>query len=155
MTRSTRLPLRAWLLVALACAPLAARAGDIFVIAHAQNPQKALTQKETVDLFMGRKRAFENGDFVLTFDLPREHSVRGAFYQSLTGMSPAQINSYWSRLMFTGQTMPPQALPNEQAVVDVVRRNPSALGYVGGAPADKGVRVLFVLKEAAPTKEPK
>jgi ABC-type phosphate transport system substrate-binding protein len=150
------------LLGGLAALALSAAArADVFVIAHTDNPQKALTEKEAVDLFMGRRRAFTNGDFALVFDLPREHPVRAAFYRSLTGMTPAQINSYWSRLMFTGQTMPPQALPDERAVIELVKRNPSALGYVGAEPADKSVRVVLVLKDkdkdkdAAPARDNK
>ncbi|MFT3820552.1 MAG: hypothetical protein QM750_23545 [Rubrivivax sp.] len=121
---------------------------DIYLVVQAGNPVKALTHKEAVDLYTGRSRAFSNGDFALLFDLPRDSPQRAAFYQALTGMSPAQINSYWSRLMFSGQTMPPQALPSEQAMADIVRRNPSALGYLSQEPGDKGLRTVLVLKEA-------
>ncbi len=127
-------------------APTDSRA-DIYVVVQAANPTRALTQKEATDLFMGRTRAFANGDFALPFDLPRDSATRAAFYLALTGMSPAQVNSYWSRLMFTGQTMPPQALPAEAAMVDIVKRNPSAIGYLSTEPTDKGLRILLVLKE--------
>lgn len=95
---------------------------------------------------MGRRRAFDNGDFALVFDLPRGAETRDAFYLSLTGMSPAQVNSYWSRLMFSGQSMPPQALPDESAMVDIIKRNPSAVGWLSKEPADKSLRTLLVLK---------
>lgn len=158
-----RLPLPARLrslLVSLAGAaslmmPAGARA-DVYVIAHVDTPQRTMTEKQAIDLFMGRKRAYDNGDVAFVFDLPREHAVRLAFYRSLTGMTPAQINSYWSRLMFTGQTMPPQALLDERAMTDMVKRNPSALGYVGTEPTDKNVRVMFVLKDkTVGSKDPK
>ena len=138
--------LRKFLLLALLACALPARA-DFYVVVHASNPQRALTQKEAVDLFMGRTRAFANGEFALIFDLPRDNPRRAAFYQALTGMSVAQVNSYWSRLMFSGQSMPPQALPDEAAMIDIVRRNPSAIGWLGTEPADKSLRTLLVLKE--------
>ena len=122
---------------------------DFYVVVHASNPQRALTQKEAVDLFMGRSRAFANGDFALTFDLPRDHPRRAAFYQALTGMSVAQVNSYWSRLMFSGQSVPPQALPDETAVAGILRRNPSALGWLSKEPTDAGLRTVLVIKEAS------
>ena len=140
-----RVLLLAWLSLLMAAAP--ARA-DFYIVVHAGNPQRTLTQKEAVDLFMGRSRAFANGDFALIFDLPRDNPRRAAFYQALTGMSVAQVNSYWSRLMFSGQTMPPQPLPSEAAMLDVVRRNPSAIGYLPQAPADASLRVVLVLKES-------
>lgn len=134
-------------LALLACA-LPARA-DFYIVVHASNPQRSLTQKEAVDLFMGRSRAFANGEFALIFDLPRDHPRRGAFYQALTGMSVAQVNSYWSRLMFSGQSAPPQALPDEAAMTGILKRNPSALGWLSKEPADAGLRTLLVIREAA------
>jgi hypothetical protein len=44
--------------------------------------------------------------------------------------------------------MPPQPLPTEAAMVEVVSRNPSAIGYLPQAPADAALRVVLVLKEA-------
>lgn len=141
--RCRLLPL-AWL--ALLMAVLPARA-DFYVVVHASNPQRTLTQKEAVDLFMGRSRAFANGEFALIFDLPRDNPRRAAFYQSLTGMSVAQVNSYWSRLMFSGQSVPPQALPDETAMANILRRNPSALGWLSREPTEPGLRTVLVIKE--------
>ena len=124
----------------LACA-------DIYVVVNAANSLKPLSNKEAVDLFMGRTRTYPNGDYVLACDLPRDNPVRGAFYHALTGMSQAQLNSYWARLMFTGQVMPPQLLQSEQSVVEMVKRNPGAIGYVGQEPQDKGLRVVMTIRE--------
>ena len=135
-------------LLALLTFALPARA-DFYIVVHASNPQRALTQKEAVDLFMGRSRAFANGDFALIFDLPRDNPRRAAFYQSLTGMSVAQVNSYWSRLMFSGQSVPPQSLPDEAAMAGILRRNPSALGWLSKEPSDAGLRTVLVIKEAS------
>lgn len=141
-------PLTPWLLAAALAMPGGDTRADFFIVANASNPQRALTTKEALDLYTGRSRTFANGDFALVFDLPRDHPQRAAFYQALAGMSPAQLNSYWSRLMFSGQVMPPQALPDEGAMIDLVRRNPSALGWLSKEPNDKQIRVLLVLKEA-------
>lgn len=120
---------------------------DVYVIVNASNAIHALSNKDTVDLFMGRTRTYANGDYVLACDLPRDSATRVMFYQTLTGMSQAQLNSYWSRLMFTGRVMPPQMLPSEQGMLEMVKRNPGAIGYVGQEPQDKGVRVVLTLKE--------
>jgi hypothetical protein len=129
-------------------AALPARA-DVWVVVPTSSSVKTMNQKELVDLYMGRSRAFPDGTFALPFDLPRDDPGRAAFYKSLTGMDLAQINSYWSRLMFSGQTLPPQPLPGEAAMADLVRRNPSAVGYLLQEPAaDKGLRVVLVLKSA-------
>lgn len=135
--------------LALPC--MLARA-DVYVVVHEDNPVRSLTHKNVVDIFMGRSRAFSNGQYALPFDLPRDSAGRQLFYQLLTGLSLAQVNSYWSRLMFTGQTMPPVPLPGEAVMLDVIRQNPGAIGYVTSEPTGKGVRIVLVLKDtpAAP-----
>jgi len=136
--------------LALGALALAASAkADLYVIVNAVNPVKTLSQKEVVDIFMGRTRAFAGGEFAQALDLPRDSAARAAFYLALTGMSPAQVNSYWSRLMFSGRTMPPQQLSGEPAMQEQVRRTPGAIGYLSADPSDKNLHVVLVLKEPA------
>ncbi len=96
-----------WLAALLALAALPAHA-DISTVVNVAHPQRSLTHKQALDLFMGRSRVFANGEPALLLDLPRDSPVRAAFYLALTGLPPAQVNSYWSRLMFSGQVLPPQ-----------------------------------------------
>ena len=121
---------------------------DVFVVVPSASAVHVLTQKQVIDIYMGRSRAFPGGDFAVPFDMPRDSTERAAFYQALTGMGPSQVNSYWSRLMFSGQIQPPQALSGEAAMLDTVKRNASAIGYLHQEPADKSLRVVLVLKDA-------
>lgn len=132
----------------LAALPAVA-ASDIFVIVNAANPVGALNRKEVLDIYMGRRRAFPSGEYALSFDQARDGPVRLRFYRMLTGMSLSQVNGYWSRLMFSGQVLPPQPLPDDGAVLEAVRRHPGAIGYVESAPADPAVTVILVLKNAS------
>jgi ABC-type phosphate transport system substrate-binding protein len=120
---------------------------DIYVIVNKANPIHSLTAKEAINIFMGRTHAFVNGDYVLAFDLPRNSEEREAFYQALAGMTAAQVNTYWARLVFTGQSLQPRALDSEAAMLDVVKRNQGAIGYVSQEPADKNVQVVLTLKK--------
>ncbi|WP_157572359.1 hypothetical protein [Nevskia soli] len=119
---------------------------DIYVIVNKSSPVHSLKQQEVQDLYMGHTHSFSNGDYALCFDLPRDGVAYAAFYRTLTGMSAAQLGSYWARLMFTGQTLPPQHLPSEDEMLAVVGRNPSAIGYLSRQPTDQNVRVVLVLK---------
>lgn len=130
-----------------ACTMVGPTRADYYLVVQASNTQTSMTQKEAVDLFMSRRHVFRNGDAALVFDLARGHSEREGFYKSLTGLSLAQVNSYWSRLMFSGESRPPQELADEAAMLDMVKRNPNALAWVPHEPTDKQVRTLLVLKE--------
>lgn len=120
---------------------------DFYIVLHASNPQESMTKKEVVNLFMGRSRGFPNGGFALVFDLPRDDPNSADFYKALTGWSMSQVNSYWSRLMFSGQSMPPQPLPNEKAMIEILKRNPSGIGWLSKAPEDNSLRTILVLKD--------
>lgn len=137
---------RRWLAACLLGWAVAAHA-DIYVVVNAANPVRALTQKEVVDLYMGRTRTFQHGELAVPFDLARDSALRERFYEGLTGLPLAQVNSYWSRLMFTGQTLPPSTLAGEAEMSAMVRRNANAIGYLGGEPADRALRVVFVVRE--------
>lgn len=120
---------------------------DFYLVVNANNPQHTLSKKEAVNLFMGRNRAFTNGEFAVIFDLSWNNPKRIAFYETLTGLSSAQVNSYWSRLMFSGQSMPPHPLPDEESMINIVKRNPSALGWLSKQPTDNALQTILVLKE--------
>lgn len=130
------------------CIALPAHA-DIYVVVATNNPLQALTAKELQAFYMGRNRALTSGEPALVYDLPRDDVLRDAFYFNLTGMSPAQVNSYWSRLIFTGQVLPPAALPSERTMAEMVRRNPNAIGYLGKMPTDSNLRTVLVLRTPA------
>lgn len=136
--------LRAGALVLLA--PLTAWA-DIAVVVNAANPVQQLSVQQVSDLYLGRARNFPNGEYALVFDLMRGDTLRQEFFSALAGMTPQQVNAYWSRLMFTGQVLPPQQLPNDAMVLDIVRRNPGAIGYVKSQALDASVRVVLTLKK--------
>ncbi|MBK7655796.1 MAG: hypothetical protein IPJ18_12625 [Betaproteobacteria bacterium] len=119
---------------------------DVYVIAGTQSPWSGLTQKDLLALYMGRSRSLDPGGFASVLDLPRSHPTRDEFYTALTGMSPAQVSSYWSRLIFAGKPLPPPTLPTEQLILEQVQRNPKAIGYQSKPPSDPSVKTLLVFK---------
>lgn len=120
---------------------------DIAIIVNAGNPVKSMTAEEVAALYLARTRTFPSGEYALVFDLPRDNQLRQRFFKAVASMGISQVNTYWSRLMFSGQEIPPQPLPNEQAVIDIVRRNSGAIGYIGFVPQDAGVRTVLHLKD--------
>ena len=122
---------------------------EIYLVVSTGSPIQTLSRKEAIDLFTGRARTIR-GEATQLFDLSRDSKERASFYQSLTGKSLAQINSYWSRLMFSGQNLPPQPMSSEQAMIESLRTNPNGLGYLTRLPKDGGLRTVLVLETAEP-----
>lgn len=141
-------PLRAMLVLVLAicCSPRLAVASDtLFVVVSAQSPVQSLTQRDVLALYTGRTRTLPTGEAATPLDQQRDGPVRKAFYQALTGMDIARINSYWARLHFTGQVQPPQVVADDGAAIQRVRADPSAIAYLTREPQDASVRVVLRL----------
>ncbi len=127
--------------------PCLARAEDILVVVSLDNPIQSLSQRELVDLYMGRSHYFPDGSPVLKIDAPPESSLRQAFYQTLVEMSVAEVNAYWARLMFTGRATPPLPVGSTEDLVSLIERNPSALGYIPEGSENDRLKTIFVIQE--------
>ena len=116
---------------------------DIAVIVHPKNPLQTPSREQVRDLFLGRTRVFPNGKFAIPID--QSSPLRAQFYQLLTARPIEQINAYWARIIFTGQGSPPLQMPDDAAVLQTVRENEGAIGYIRFIRLDKSVRMLFKL----------
>jgi hypothetical protein len=132
-------------LATLAFAPAAQ--ADYYVVVGEASPVMQLGQKDVLHLFMGRTRTFPNGNPALPHDLAGD-AQREGFYRALSGMSLAQVTSYWARLMFSGRSLPPVRLDDEAAMVAKLRNDSDAIGWLPTPPAAKGLRTVLVLKAA-------
>ena len=119
---------------------------DITVIANSNNEMGTLTRKQIADIYMGRITSLPNGSIPLPLDYQGDSAVRSHFYQSITGKNMAQINAYWARLSFTGQGNPPRRLADKAAILQVVGKNPGAVGYVDNVAPDANVTPVMILK---------
>lgn len=121
-------------------------ADTLYVVVSAQSTLRSVTQKDVLALYTGRARTLPpSGEVFTPLDQQRDGPARAAFYQALTGMDIARINSYWARLHFTGQVQPPQAIGDDSAVIQRLRVDPSAIAYLTREPPDASVRVVLRL----------
>jgi len=122
-----------------------AKEGDLFIVVNSANSLRSISKKELLALYTGRNRYFSDGSLAQPFDQARDSALREIFYNTLTGMDLAQINSYWARLLFTGRVQPPQTLADDAALQAEVKRNRQAIAYLGREPSDSDLRVVMVL----------
>ena len=139
---SLLMPLLAWTIVRT---DPAVAAEPIYVIVSAQSPVRTLAQKDVLALYTGRTRTVPGSETATPLDQHRDGPARAEFYQALTGMDIARINSYWARLHFTGQVQPPQSVGDDGAVIQRLRADPAAIGYVVHEPQSTAVRVVLRL----------
>jgi ABC-type phosphate transport system substrate-binding protein len=148
-----RTPARRWrvfvaLLVALAAAPAARRAGaaDSFVVVvNAGNPAVSLEAQTISDLFLKKSEAWPDGTKAAPVDLDENSSSRTSFSNRIHHKSTAAVKSYWQKMIFSGRDVPPPEKSSPDEVLAFVRSRRGGIGYVPASTVlGAGVKVLVV-----------
>lgn len=137
----TPLPLLAMLLAAAMPA-----AADLVVVVNARSPAAQLSRDEVINIFLGRYRDLPGGKRAVPLDLPLTDPDRAKFYRLLVGKELAQINAYWSRLVFSGKTTPPLQTGGAGDTLRALAENSVAVGYLDRSRIDGNVRIVLELE---------
>jgi len=123
----------------------AAQAATVKLIVNASNTLPSITRTKAADLFLKRVTRWDNGRAVTPVDLSEKNTARGAFCKELLGKETAWVKSYWQKMIFSGRATPPVELSSDAEVLDFIKNNADAIGYVGEPTAvPAGVRTLPV-----------
>ncbi|QFI40334.1 phosphate ABC transporter substrate-binding protein [Moritella marina ATCC 15381] len=118
-----------------------AQAG-VVVIGNPSGPD-ALSKSQVSKLYLGKSKKLPNGSKASVLEQAKGSTVRDDFHGAITGKSDAQLQAYWSRLVFTGKGKPPKSLSSSALVKNSVASNINAIGYIDEADLDASVKVVF------------
>ncbi len=114
------------------------------VIVNPANPVTSLRETEVARLFLKKTAAWPTGAPVAAVDQERTSSVRRVFSLEVHAKDPDAIVAHWQTMVFSGRDTPPPVKASDASVVDFVRANPGAIGYVSEAADVAGVKVVAV-----------
>ena len=133
------------LAVFLAISVQRAQAADVKVVVHATNALDTITKAKVADLFLKRVTRWENGRAVTPVDQSEKSAARAAFSKELLGKEVLWVKSYWQKMIFSGRATPPAELSSDSQVLELIRTNADAIGYIGeSTPVPAGVKTLTV-----------
>ncbi len=117
-----------------------------YVIVSANPSMPQLSKAKAKMIFMGKSKSIKNVGKVKLLDWPDNSAQRSEFYQILVNKSPAQINSQWASLAFSGKAKPPEKLKtaNVAELTAWLQANPTGLAY---APASQVPEDLLIVLE--------
>lgn len=116
---------------------------ETVVVVHPSNSTEIDT-KQIQRIFLGKEKKFSDGSETIPVNQVSDSSVRSNFDTSVLGRSSSQVSAYWSKLVFTGKGVPPKEVENDAAVIALVAKNPSAIGYVNSTSVDDSVKVISI-----------
>jgi ABC-type phosphate transport system substrate-binding protein len=120
-----------------------ARAASFKLVVNASNPVESLSIDQVEKLFLKKTTRWDTGGEVQPVDLADGSSVRATFSEEILGKDVPAVKSYWQRMIFSGRATPPPELSSDAEVLDFVRSNRGAVGYVGsGTAVGAGVKTV-------------
>ena len=140
----TRLFLLALALTLLVPSRIVGQESRVAVIVHPER-RTALSPDEVAQIYLRRKRFWDDGTTIVPLNLPSQAPLRVRFSQLVLNLTGPRLADYWNRLYFDG-VLPPATLASTEAVRRYVASDPNAIGYVPVAEVDGSVRVILHLE---------
>lgn len=115
---------------------------EIVVVVNPLGPD-SLTKAQIKKLYLGQAKKLPNGEVVKVYELPKQSRLHKDFHALVTGRTPAQVNAYWSKQVFTGLAKAPEVVSSKQLLRRKIARNKNAIGYLDVTDVDDSVKVVY------------
>jgi len=117
---------------------------DYKVIVNNENNIDNLSKNKLDNIFMKKTTQWSDGSKIYPVNLDPKSSTRESFSKSVHKKDIDAVQAYWRKQIFSGSSIPPVEKMNDNQVIDYVKNNPGAIGYVSSRTDVSGVKVLKV-----------
>lgn len=114
------------------------------VIVNNSNSVSSLSKKEVSDLFLKKTTKWSNGTTAVPVDLAPNSSIRNTFSTSIHGKAVSAIRNFWQQAAFSGAATAPPEKANDSDVIEFVKKNPGAIGYISSSTSADGVKTITI-----------
>lgn len=114
------------------------------IIINDDNPISSITIDKLDKIFLKKVTKWNDGSKINPVNLTAESTVREKFTQTVHDKKISAINAYWQKQIFTGKGVPPVEKKSDQNVIQYIKANPGAIGYVSASANTAGVKVIQV-----------
>ena len=120
-----------------------AAAEEVVVIVNPGNSVANMTVDQVQQIYLGKNASLPSGESASAVDLAEGSPLRDSFYQKAAGRTRAQIKSVWTRLIFSGKSLPPRVVATSAEARKFVASNPNGIGYIEKSAVDSSVKVVL------------
>jgi len=114
------------------------------IIVNSSNEVSSLSQKDLALVFLKKQKRWDDGTTIQPIDQKANAQVRNTFSTDVFNKKVDAIRSYWQQAIFSGMTTAPIEKDNDNAVLEYVRNNKGAIGYVSADTPISGVKVISI-----------
>jgi ABC-type phosphate transport system substrate-binding protein len=116
---------------------------EVAIIVNNSVSVPGITADVAANIFLGKVNELPGGIRMVPIDQEDRQKAHAEFYNKVVKKDPAQLNAYWSRLIFTGKGEPPKKMADNADVLALVAANPNIIGYVDASAVNSSVKVLL------------
>jgi ABC-type phosphate transport system substrate-binding protein len=122
----------------------AANAQSYKIIVNSANSATSISKSEVSDYLLKKKTKWSSGEKVAPIDQSDKSVIREDFSKEVLGKSVGAVKSYWQQAVFAGTGTPPVEKKSDAEVVEFVKENTGAIGYVSAGASTSEVKVLTI-----------
>lgn len=101
-----------------------------------------VSMRDVKKIFLGKIGSFSDGNNAIPMTLSEGDDTRTRFNSEVLGKNEGQYIAYWSKMVFTGNGVPPQEVSSMEELKAEVSKNPSTIGFIDESLVDDSVRVI-------------
>lgn len=116
---------------------------DGLVIVSVSNPAERLSLQEIQRIYLKKQTQFKDGTVAEPINREETSDIAKQFYEKVIGKNNLEARAYWMRLLFTRGIKPPMIVKSDQEVLEIVKNNRSAIGFVSEGVELESVRVVY------------
>lgn len=116
---------------------------SVAVIINPANTSE-ISQIDIQKIYMGKSKTFANGERAHMISLDPGNPLTTQFRAKVLNKTNSQYKSHWSKLVFTGKSKPAKEVATEAEIVNFVKSNISAIGFVNQANVPSDVKIIAV-----------
>ncbi len=117
---------------------------ETILIVNNANKAASVTSAEAANFYLGKVTQWPGGVKVMPVDQKKTTPAGTGFLSKIMKMSEAEFKKIWVEKMLSGEADPPPVKNSDAEVVEYVKANPGAIGYIDSASPHEGVKVLPV-----------
>jgi len=117
-------------------------AQDFNLVVHPDNPNDSVSAQDLSSWFLLQVTTWPTGGKITPVDQSDEAVITSAFCEKVHGKSLSAIKSFWQKKIFSGKGVPPKKVASDEEVINFVKANPGAIGYVSSSASTAGVKVI-------------
>lgn len=127
-------------------------ANEVYIVVNANTDVDELNRSEIINIFMGRSNFIgQQSHSAMPLDIRGHHEAKEIFYKILIKRSLSEVQSYWARLIFSGDATPPKQIETYTEIRKTLRDNHGAIAYLPASEYQSelhnDLKVVYVIKD--------